>query len=62
MKVLEGAAFNQEKALEGTFYVIMNLRMDLFQALHVAVTQSHPWAIKYIERSEQTHHRHGSMF
>ena len=27
------AAFNQEKALVGAFSVIMNLRMDLFQAL-----------------------------
>ena len=27
------AAFNQEKALVVAFYVIMNLRMELFQAL-----------------------------
>ena len=27
------AAFNQEKALVGAFYVITNLRMDLFEAL-----------------------------
>ena len=27
------AAFNQEKALVGAFSVIMNLQMDLFQAL-----------------------------
>ena len=27
------AAFNQEKALEGAFSVITNLRMDLFEAL-----------------------------
>ena len=27
------AAFNQEKALVGAFCVIMNLRMDLFEAL-----------------------------
>ena len=27
------AAFNQEKALVGVFSVIMNLRMELFQAL-----------------------------
>ena len=27
------AAFNQEKALEGAFSVITNLRMELFQAL-----------------------------
>ena len=27
------AAFNQEKALVGTFSVITNIRMDLFQAL-----------------------------
>ena len=32
MKALVGA-FNQEKALVGAFFVIMNLRMDLFQAL-----------------------------
>ena len=29
------AAFNQEKALEGAFSVITNLRMDLFEALVV---------------------------
>ena len=28
------AAFNQEKALVGAFSVIMNLRMELFEALH----------------------------
>ena len=27
------AAFNQEKALVGAFSVIMNLRMDIFEAL-----------------------------
>ena len=27
------AAFNQERALVGAFSVIMNLRMDLFEAL-----------------------------
>ena len=27
------ATFNQEKALLGAFYVIMNLRMDVFEAL-----------------------------
>ena len=32
MKALVGA-FNQEKALVGAFSVIMNLRMELFQAL-----------------------------
>ena len=35
------AAFNQEKALVGAFSVLMNLRMELFQALldtHVVVT------------------------
>ena len=32
MKVLVGA-FNQEKELVGAFTVIMNLLMDLFQAL-----------------------------
>ena len=30
------AAFNQEKALVGAFSVIMNLRMELFQALVAA--------------------------
>ena len=33
------AAFNQEKALVGAFSVITNLRMDLFQALHLHVRQ-----------------------
>ena len=32
MKALVGA-FNQEKALVGAFSVIMNLRMELFEAL-----------------------------
>ena len=32
------AAFNQEKALVGAFSVIMNLRMELFEAL----TPTHP--------------------
>ena len=32
MKVVV-AAFNQEKALEGAFSVITNLRMELFEAL-----------------------------
>ena len=32
MKVVVGA-FNQEKALVGAFSVIVNLRMDLFEAL-----------------------------
>ena len=32
MKALLGA-FNQEKALVGAFFVIANLRMDLFEAL-----------------------------
>ena len=32
MKALVGA-FNQEKALDGAFSVITNLRMELFQAL-----------------------------
>ena len=31
------AAFNQEKALVGAFSVITNLRMELFQALVVAL-------------------------
>ena len=29
------AAFNQEKALVGAFSVITNLRMELFEALHI---------------------------
>ena len=29
------AAFNQEKALVGAFSVITNLRMELFEALHL---------------------------
>ena len=32
MKVVV-AAFNQEKALVGAFFVITNLRMELFEAL-----------------------------
>ena len=32
------AAFNQEKALVGAFSVIMNLRMDLFEALATTVS------------------------
>ena len=36
MKVVV-AAFNQEKALVEAFSVITNLRMDLFQALYLAV-------------------------
>ena len=31
------AAFNQEKALLGTFSVIANLRMELFEALHYSL-------------------------
>ena len=31
------AAFNQEKALVGAFSVITNLRMELFQALELAI-------------------------
>ena len=34
------AAFNQEKALVGAFFVITNLRMELFEALVVKVTVS----------------------
>ena len=30
---MQGGAFNQEKALEGAFSVITNLRMELFEAL-----------------------------
>ena len=37
------AAFNQEKALVGAFSVIMNLRMDLFQALVSSVDISTTW-------------------
>ena len=40
MKVVV-AAFNQEKALVGAFYVITNLRMELFQAL-VSTLTPHP--------------------
>ena len=32
------AAFNQEKALVGAFSVIMNLRMELFEALLATIT------------------------
>ena len=32
------AAFNQEKAIVGAFSVITNLRMDIFEALPLAVT------------------------
>ena len=31
------AAFNQEKALVGAFSVITNLRMELFEALHIYI-------------------------
>ena len=31
------AAFNQEKALVGAFSVIMNLRMELFEALELVL-------------------------
>ena len=34
------AAFNQEKALVGAFSVIKNLRMELFQALIVTITDN----------------------
>ena len=36
------AAFNQEKALVGAFSVIMNLRMELFEALVRLPTILHP--------------------
>ena len=39
MKVVV-ATFNQEKALVGAFSVIMNIRMELFEALLVAVLSS----------------------
>ena len=42
------AAFNQEKALVGAFSVLMNLRMELFQAL--PLTQGLP----------EVHHRDGA--
>ena len=32
------AAFNQEKAIVGAFSVVTNLRMDIFEALPLAVT------------------------
>ena len=44
MKAVE-AAFNQEKALEGAFYVIMNLRMELFEAL-VDIKYQHVYTMK----------------
>ena len=34
------AAFNQEKALVGTFSVITNLRMELFEALLTATVRA----------------------
>ena len=34
------AAFNQEKALVGAFSVIMNLRMELFEALNIMHVKS----------------------
>ena len=34
------AAFHQEKAVVGAFFMITNLRMDLFEALLVDITQS----------------------
>ena len=37
------ATFNQKKALVGPFSVIMNLRMDLFQALVSSVDISTTW-------------------
>ena len=42
------AAFNQEKALVGAFYVITNLRMELFQAL---LTMSPEPGLAIIRRS-----------
>ena len=46
------AAFNQEKALEGAFSVITNLRMELFEALILTV---HPSAVRRncLHRSSQ---------
>ena len=38
MKVVV-AAFNQEKALVGAFFVITNLRMDFFEALVVRLVR-----------------------
>ena len=40
------AAFNQEKALVGAFSVIMNLRMDLSEALvdNNYVSPGHDWS------------------
>ena len=37
------AVFNQKKAVVGAFFVIMNLRMDLFQALVSSVDISTTW-------------------
>ena len=39
------AAFNQEKALVGAFSVIMNLRMDLFQALLQLLLLPRVWSV-----------------
>ena len=38
MKALVGV-FKEEKALEGAFSVIRNLRMDLFQALVITASE-----------------------
>ena len=35
------AAFNQEKALVGAFFVITNLRMELFEALLFTVDSAY---------------------
>ena len=41
------AAFNQEKALVGDFSVIMNLRMELFEALLAACWSAFCQIIKF---------------
>ena len=50
------AAFNQEKALEGAFSVITNLRMELFEALVTSIMPeprldpAHAAPIHYIQQ------------
>ena len=47
------AAFNQEKALVGAFSVIMNLRMEIFEALQEAVVIVSPRGL--IEKGINSH-------
>ena len=54
------AAFNQEKALVGAFFVLTNLRMELFQALletsETVETCPGPMALGYtLNRSQGDH-------